>query len=138
MNLQIIDSLVYQTRTVNSFIWQLLPFDIADKILFEYLALIDDFIQEEAREIMYIHRFVVLPVSVTTEVRHAFYNPILMNIPDQVQDFVNGIRFICYLIMPNIDLAFLSLQDIFFLTVNPRGILPMLTMCNYFRKTLRG
>ena len=76
-----------------SFLWSLLPFDIADEILFEYLALIDNFIHEEFDEIMYIHGFVVLPVPATTQVRHAFYNHFLINIPDQVQDVVNGIRF---------------------------------------------
>ena len=77
----------------DSQLWPLLPFDIADDILFEYLALIDDFIHEESGEIMFIHGFIVLPVPATVEVRHAFYDYFLMNIPEQVLDFVNGIRF---------------------------------------------
>ena len=82
----------------DSQLWPLLPFDIADDILFEYLALIDDFIHEESGEIMFIHGFVVLPVPATVEVRHAFYDYFLMNIPEQVLDFVNGIcfRFLFY------------------------------------------
>ena len=43
----------------DSRLWPLLPFDIPDDILFEYLALIDDFIHEESGEIMFIHGFVV-------------------------------------------------------------------------------
>ena len=39
----------------DSRLWSLLPFDISDDILFEYLALIDDFIQEESGETMFIH-----------------------------------------------------------------------------------
>jgi len=70
-----------------------LPFDIADDILFEYLSLIDDFIHEELGETMFIHGFVILRVPVTTQVRHAFYDYFLMNIPEQVQYIVNGIRF---------------------------------------------
>jgi len=70
-----------------------LPFDVADDILFEYLGLIDDFIHAELGEMMFIHGFVVLPVPVTTRVRHAFYDYFLMNIPEQVQSLVNGIRF---------------------------------------------
>ena len=77
----------------DSQLWPLLPFDIADDILFEHLALIDDFIHEESGEIMFIHGFIVLPVPATVEVRHAFYDYFLMNIPEQVLDFVNGIRF---------------------------------------------
>ena len=42
---------------------------------------------------MFIHGFVVLPVPVTAEVRQAFYLLFILNIPEQVQDFVNGIRF---------------------------------------------
>ena len=66
----------------NSFLWSLLPFDMADEILFEYLALIDNFIHKEFDEIMYIHGSVVLPVPATTQVRHAFYNHFLINIPE--------------------------------------------------------
>ena len=42
---------------------------------------------------MFIHSFVVLPVPVTAEMRQAFYLLFTLNIPEQVQDFVNGIRF---------------------------------------------
>ena len=77
----------------DSRLWPLLPFDISDDILLEYLALIDDFIHEESGETMFIHGFVVLPVPVTAEVRQAFYLLFILNIPEQVQDFVNGIRF---------------------------------------------
>ena len=38
----------------DSRLWLLLPFDIPDDILFEYLALIDDFIHEESGETMFI------------------------------------------------------------------------------------
>lgn len=77
----------------DSRLWPLLPFDIPDDILFEYLALIDDFIYKESGETMFIHGFVVLPVPVTAEVRQAFHLLFILNIPEQVQDFVNGIRF---------------------------------------------
>ena len=39
---------------------------------------------------------VVLPVPATVEVRQAFYLLFILIIPEQVQDFVNGIRF-CFL-----------------------------------------
>ena len=68
-------------------------FDIHDEILYEYLSLINNFIYEELGETMFIHDFVALPILVTTQVKHAFYDYFLMNTPDQVQDFVNGIRF---------------------------------------------
>ena len=61
----------------NSFLWSLLPFDIADEILFEYLALIDNFMYEEFDEIMYIHGFVALPVPVTTFLQSLFCPKIL-------------------------------------------------------------
>ena len=77
----------------DSQLWSLLPFDISDDILFEYLALIDDFIHEESGETMFIHGFVVLPVPATVEVRQAFYLLFILNIPEQVQNCVNGIRF---------------------------------------------
>ena len=70
-----------------------MPFDIPDDILFQYLALIDDFIHEESGETMFTHSFVVLPVPATVEVRQAFYILFILNIPEQVQDFVNGICF---------------------------------------------
>jgi len=77
----------------DSLLQPVLPFDIVDDILFEYLSLIDDFIREELGETMFIHGFVILPVPVTTQVRHAFYDYFLMNIPEQAQYIVNGIRF---------------------------------------------
>ena len=56
----------------DSRLWSLLPFDIPDDILFEYLALIDDLTHEESGETIFIHGFVALPVPPTAEVRQAF------------------------------------------------------------------
>ena len=73
--------------------WVNLPFDISDDILFEYLSKIEEFILEQPGETMFLHGFVVLPVEVSTEVRHCFYDLFLMNIPEAVRGLVNGTRF---------------------------------------------
>ena len=74
-------------------LWNSLLFDISYFILFEYLTYIDDFINEEVGETMYLRGFVVLTVEVSKKVRHCFYDSFLMNIPEVIPGFVNSIRF---------------------------------------------
>ena len=81
------------THRRGSSLWNHLPFYIPDSYLFVYLRHIDEFILDQPGRTMYLHGFVVLPVPVTTEVRHSFYDLFLMNIPEAVGELVRDRSF---------------------------------------------
>ena len=76
--------------------WHILPYFIPEQYFFTYLYAIERFIQIYVGDTLYMHGFVVLPLPLSTSVRHSFYEIFLANLPWALFRLVHGIRFRFY------------------------------------------
>ena len=73
--------------------WNALPFDIPPHVWHDYYSMLERFTNLFLYENMYVHRRVVVPCDVTSEMRAAVYRMFFHNMPFSVFNVVRTLRF---------------------------------------------